>query len=80
MPVSGGSRRVLPSDTMKVVRGHVEQGRVVLSENLPEVTVLVAAGEQSFELDEADVAMLRESIEEADRGDVVMLDEVLKRP
>jgi predicted transcriptional regulator len=67
---------------MKVVRGRVEQGRIVLGENLPEgteVTVLVAAGEQSFELDEADVAMLRASIEEADRGDVVTLDEVLKR-
>ena len=65
---------------MKVVHGRVEQGRIVVDEALPEgteVTVVVAAGEETFDLDEEQIAALRESIEQADRGELVPLDEVL---
>jgi len=65
---------------MRVVHGRVEHGRIVVDEELPEgteVTVVVAAGEEAFELDEEQIAALRESIEEADRGQLVPLDEVL---
>jgi hypothetical protein len=65
---------------MKVVHGRVEHGQVVLDELLPEgaeVTVVVAAGDESFDLDEDQIAALRESIDEADRGELVPLDVVL---
>ena len=41
------------------------------------VTVVVAAGEETFDLDEEQIAALRESIDEANRGQVVPIDEVL---
>lgn len=67
--------------TMKVVHGRVEHGHVVVDEPLPEgteVTVVVAAaGDESFDLDEEQIAALRESIVQADRGELVPLDEVL---
>ena len=67
---------------MRVVHGRVEQGHVVLDEPLPEgaevAVVVAAAGDAGFELDEQQVAELRASIEEADRGELVPLDEVLK--
>ena len=65
---------------MKVVRGRVEDGRVVVAEPLPEgteVTVVVASGDESFDLDEEQIAALRASIDEADRGELVPLDVVL---
>jgi len=65
---------------MKVVHGRVEHGRVVVDEPLAEgteVTVVVAAGDDSFDLDEEQIAALRESIDEANRGELVPLDEVL---
>lgn len=66
---------------MKVVHGRVEHGHVVVDEPLPEgteVTVVVAAaGDESFDLDEEQIAALRESIVQADRGELVPLDEVL---
>jgi hypothetical protein len=65
---------------MRVVRGRVEDGRVVVDEPLPEgaeVTVVVAAGDESFDLDEEQIAELRASIDEADRGELVPLDVVL---
>jgi hypothetical protein len=64
---------------MRVVHGRVEQGRIVVDEELPEgteVTVVVAAGEETFELDEEQIAALRESIDEANLGQLVPLDEV----
>jgi hypothetical protein len=67
---------------MKVVHGRVEHGHVVLDELLPEgaeVTVVVAAGDESFDLDEEQIAALRESIDEANRGELVSLDAVLSR-
>ena len=65
---------------MKVVHGRVEHGQVILDETLPEgveVAVVVAAGDESFDLDEEQIAALRESIDEADRGDLVPMDVVL---
>jgi predicted transcriptional regulator len=67
---------------MKVVHGRVEQGRIVVDEPLAdgtEVTVVVAAGEERFDLDEEQIAALRESIAEADRGELIPMDEVLSR-
>ena len=66
---------------MPVVHGRVEQGHVVLDESLPEgadVAVVVAAGDAAFDLDEEQVAELRASMDEADRGEFVLLDDVLK--
>lgn len=67
---------------MKVIRGHVEHGRIVTDEPLPEgaeVTVIAAAGDETFDLDEEQIAALRESIDEADRGELVPLEKVLSR-
>jgi hypothetical protein len=41
------------------------------------VTVVVAADDESFDLDEEQIAALRESIDEADRGELVSFDAVL---
>ena len=65
---------------MRVVHGRVQQGRVVVDESLPEgteVAVVVAAGDAGFDLDEQQVAELRASIEEAERGELVPLADVL---
>ena len=65
---------------MKVVHGRVEHGHVVVDEALPEgteVAVVVAAGDESFDLDEEQIATLRESIDEANRGELVPLDQAL---
>lgn len=66
------------SRAMKVVHGHVEHGQVVLDEKVPEGSeVVVAADDESFDLDDEQIAALRESIDEADRGEFVSLDAVL---
>jgi predicted transcriptional regulator len=65
---------------MKVVHGRVEHGCVVVDEPLAEgteVTVVVATSDESFDLDEEQIAALRQSIDEANRGELVPLDEVL---
>jgi hypothetical protein len=65
---------------MKVVHGRVEHGQVVVDEPLPEgaeVTIVVAAGDDGFDLDEEQIAALRESIEQADRGELLPLEDVL---
>ena len=68
---------------MKVVHGRVEHGHVVVDEELPEgteVTVVVAAaGDESFDLDEEQIGALRDSIDEADRGELIPMDQVLGR-
>jgi exonuclease VII small subunit len=77
----GSSAEAAGGGAMRVVHGRVEQGHVVLDESLPEgsdVAVIVAAGDEAFDLDEQQVAELRASIEEADRGEFVPLDDVLK--
>jgi hypothetical protein len=66
---------------MKVVHGRVEHGHVVVDEPLPEgaeVSVVIASGDESFDLDEEGIIALRESIAEADRGALVSLDDVLR--
>jgi len=65
---------------MKFIHGRVAQGQVVLDESLPEgteVTVVIAAAEESFAVDEAQIAELHACIDEANRGDLVPLNEVL---
>jgi predicted transcriptional regulator len=42
------------------------------------VAVVVAVGDEAFDLDEEQVAELRASMDEADRGEFVSLDDVLK--
>ena len=82
LPHGADAGCVLTSCPMKVVHGRVEHGHVVVDEPLPEgteVTVVVAAaGDEAFDLDEEQIAALRESIEQADRGELVPLDEVLR--
>ena len=41
------------------------------------VTAVVDVGEETFDLDEEQIAALRESIDEANRGNLVPIDEVL---
>jgi hypothetical protein len=64
---------------MKVVHGRVEHGHVVVDEPLPEGTevTVVVAGDEIFDLDEEQIAALRASIDEANRGELVSVDEVL---
>jgi len=62
------------------MHGRVEQGRIVVDEAIPEgteVTVVVAAGEDTFDLDEEQIASLLESLEEANLGQLVPMAEVL---
>ena len=66
---------------MKILHGRVEHGHVVVDEQLPEgteVSVVVAAGDSTFDLDEAQIAALREAVEEADRGALVPLEDVFR--
>ena len=62
----------------RVVAGHVE----VEGEALPEgtlVTLLAREADETFELDEAAEAELLESIAEADRGELIPAEEVLRK-
>jgi hypothetical protein len=62
----------------KVVSGHI----VVDGDPLPDgllVTVLSREGDETFELDAAAEAELLESLAEADRGELIPADEVLRR-
>jgi len=62
----------------KVVSGHV----VVGGEPLPEgalVTVLVREADETFELDAAAEAELLESIAQADRGQLIPAEDVLRK-
>jgi hypothetical protein len=67
---------------MVITSGRVVGGKIVVDgDPLPEgtsVTVLTREGDESFVLDAAAEAELLESIAEADRGDVVPADEVLR--
>jgi hypothetical protein len=62
----------------KVVSGHV----IVEGESLPEgllVTVLARESDETFELDADQEAELLESIAEADRGELIPAEEVLRK-
>ena len=61
-----------------MVSGHV----VVEGESLPEgllVTVLAREADETFELDATQEAELLESIAEADRGELIPAEEVLRK-
>jgi hypothetical protein len=67
---------------MVITSGRVVEGKIVVDgDPLPEgttVTVLTREGDESFVLDAAAEAELLESIAEADRQDVVPLEDVLR--
>ncbi|MBI4957662.1 MAG: hypothetical protein HY908_36990 [Myxococcales bacterium] len=65
---------------MRVVRGRVVRGAVVVDEPLPDgsdVAVVVSGAAEPFELDDGGIAELCASIEQADRGAVLPLEQVL---
>lgn len=70
-------------EKMRVSSGRVVGGNVVIEgEPLPEgaiVTVLAREGAETFELDPGDEAELLESITEADRGELISAEDVLRR-
>lgn len=67
---------------MVITSGRVVGGKIVVDgDPLPEgatVTVLTREGDESFALDAAAEAELLESIAQANRGDVVPADDVLR--
>ncbi len=67
---------------MRVTSGKVVAGRIVLEgEPLPDgsvVTVLARDSDESFELDAAAEADLLLSLAEADRGELIPADDVLR--
>ncbi len=68
---------------MKVVSGKVVGGKVVVDgvklDEGATVTVVTREDDESFELGAADEAALLAAIDEADRGDVVDADDVVRR-
>ena len=68
---------------MRISNGRVVSGHVVLEgEPLPDgalVTVLSREGDETFELDAAAEAELLESLAEADRGELMPAEEILRR-
>ena len=66
---------------MRVTSGKVVSGQVVIEEPLPDgavVTVLARDPDESFELDPAAEAELLLSLAEADRGELIPAEEVLR--
>lgn len=66
---------------MKVLKGKVVSGKIVVEDTLPEgatVTVLASEGE-AFTLTADEEAALLASIAEADKGDVVDAEAVLRK-
>ncbi len=69
---------------MLVFTARVQGGAIVLDEGIElaegtRVTVIAGETHAPFELSAADEAELAESIAEADRGDVISADELLRR-
>jgi hypothetical protein len=70
--------------SMQVFSARVQDGKIVPDEGiaLPEgsrVTVIAGENQASFELSATDEAELAEAIAEADRGDVISAEELLRR-
>ena len=70
--------------SMRVFTARVQGGTIVLDEGIEltegtRVTVIAGETDAPFELSAADEAELAESIAEADRGDVISADELLRR-
>lgn len=66
---------------MSVVRGRVRAGRVELDSELPEgaeVVVLTASTDERFDLPDEEVADLERRVADADRGDLVPADDVIR--
>jgi hypothetical protein len=67
---------------MLITSGRVVAGKIVVDgEPLPDgsvVTILAREADETFELDSAAEAELLESLAEADRGDTVPAEEVLR--
>lgn len=67
---------------MVITSGRVVDGQIVVEgEPLPDgavVTILTREGDESFEMDEAAEAELLASLAEADRGETLSADEVLR--
>jgi hypothetical protein len=67
---------------MRITSGRVVAGKILVEgEPLPEgavVTVLARDADETFELDAAAETALLESIAEADRGETVAADQVLR--
>lgn len=70
--------------SMQVFTARVLGGTIVLDEGVEltegtRVTVIAGGAETPFELSPADEAELAEAIAEADRGDVISADDLLRR-
>jgi hypothetical protein len=70
--------------SMQVFTARVQGGTIVLDEGIEltdgtRVTVIAGETDAPFELSAADEAELAESIAEANRGDVISADELLRR-
>ena len=67
---------------MVITSGRVVAGQIVVDgDPLPDgavVTILAREGDETFELDASTEAELLESLAEADRGETVSADEVLR--
>lgn len=68
---------------MRIASGKVISGQVVVKgDSLPEglgVTVLAREADETFELDAAAEAELLESLAQADRGELIPSEEVLRK-
>jgi hypothetical protein len=67
---------------MNALRGRVRGGRIEIDTALPEgaeVVVLATGGDDSFELDDAELGELEARMAEADRGEVEPAESVLAR-
>jgi hypothetical protein len=69
---------------MRVFSARVQNGTIVPDEPIKlaegsRVTVIAGQTDASFELGTADEARLAEAIAEADRGDVISVEELLRR-
>ena len=66
---------------MQIASGKVVNGRVVVEAELPEgadVTLIALDGEETFHVDAELEAILLESIAQADRGETISADELLR--
>lgn len=68
---------------MRIAPGKVVSGQVIVDgESLPEgalVTVLAREADETFEVDAATEAKLLESIAQADRGELIPAEDVLRK-
>ena len=69
---------------MRVTTGRVEDGKIVVVEGPPleeglEVTIVAPEGDETFELCEQDEAEILAAIEQAERGEFVSGEEVLRK-